>query len=209
VSERSGEQRRRDSERVWGEIRRRIESLESFVPSAPAGSSGALWHQRAIDLAEAPDRDSEAGEATLEVLRLGDDSTGCNHRSARILRVGRVTPVSTAGLRPRRDRLRGAVVAVLDLREFFGWRRARRSGADRRRRGRHDVGILAERVGDYRPAGRRAQAAAACVGIAEDYVAGIAAPGGRMIVVIDLERCFATAGDRRRGGLAPEGAGAA
>lgn len=197
MSGRSWEQRRLDSERVWAEIRRRIDQLEVSVEVEPdTAELAALWRRRAIELAEAPDRDSEAGEMlTQVVLRLGGDLYAVPITSVReILRPGRLTPVSTAPAFVHGViNLRGAVLAVLDLRVFFGIEPAPAGDGARivvAEGGGMVVGILVERVEEIidLPAAEVKPPLPAAKGIAEDYVIGIAAPGGRMIVLVDLEK---------------------
>jgi purine-binding chemotaxis protein CheW len=197
VTEHNWEQRRVDSERVWGEIRRRIEQLERAMsaPAEPEDLAG-VWHRRAVELAEAPDRDREAGEMlTLVVLRLGDDRYGVPITAVReILRVGRVTPVSTAPAFVHGViNLRGVVVAVLDLRVFFGIEPGP-TGENARivvaEGGGLSVGVLVEQVEEIIdvPAAQVKPPLPSAKGIAEDYVAGIATLDGQMVVLIDLEK---------------------
>jgi purine-binding chemotaxis protein CheW len=197
VTEGRWEQRRLDSERVWGEIRRRIEQLESAVQAAPDPADlAALWRRRAVELAEAPDRDSEAGAMlTLVVLRLGGDPYAVPITAVReILRFERLTPVSTAPAFVHGViNLRGAVLAVLDLRVFFGIEPGPAGDGARivvAEGGGMAVGILVEQVEEIidLPAAEVKPPLPAAKGIVEDYVAGIAAPGGRMIVLIDLDK---------------------
>jgi purine-binding chemotaxis protein CheW len=197
VSGPSWEQRQRDSERVWAQIRRRIEQLESARDAAPeAADLAAVWHRRAIELAEAPDRDREVGAAlTLVLLRLGGDRYAVPITAVReILRVGRVTPVSTAPAFVHGViNLRGGIVAVLDLRTFFGMEPAPAGEAARivvADGGGLTVGLLVERVEEIidLPAAEVKPPLPSAKGIAEDYVAGIAALGGQMVVLIDLEK---------------------
>jgi purine-binding chemotaxis protein CheW len=197
VSEAAWEQRRLDSERVWGEIRQRIAQLERAVQSEPDPAElAALWRRRALELAAAPDRDREAGEMlTLVVLRLGNDCYAVPITAVReILRVGRVTPVSPAPAFVHGViNLRGVVVAVLDLRVFFGIEPGPAGDAARivvAEGGGMSVGILVERIEEIidLPATEVKPPLPSAKGIAEDYVAGIAAPGGRMIVLIDLDK---------------------
>lgn len=197
MSARSWEQRRLDSERLWAEIRRRIEVLEHGVAEAPGpGELESVWHRRAVELAATPDRDREAGELlTLVSLRLGADRYAVPITSVReIQRVGAITPVSTAPAFVRGViNLRGVILAVLDLRVFFGLEpgplgeRARiliAEGAGQ------VVGILVEEVTEIVdvPAAQVKPPLPSAKGIAEDYVAGIAALGAQMVVLIDLEK---------------------
>ncbi len=191
------EQRRRDSERVWGEIRKRIEQLDLGADAAPAaGDLAALWHRRALELAAAPDRDREAGELlTLVLLRLGADRYAVPITSVReILRVGRLTPVSTApafvlGV----INLRGVIMTVLDLRVFFGLEPGP-VGTDARiivaEGGGMAVGILVEQLEEIvdLPAAQVKPPLASAKGLVEDYVVGIAAHGDQLVVLIDLEK---------------------
>ncbi len=191
------EQRRLDSERVWGEIRTRIERLDLGTDAAPdAEDLTALWHRRAVELAEAPDRDRELGKLlTLVLLRLGADRYAVPITSVReILRVGRLTPVSTApafvlGV----INLRGAIMTVIDLRVFFGLEPGP-VGADARiivaEGGGMVVGILVEQVEEIvdLPASQVKPPLSPAKGLVEDYVVGIAAHGGRMVVLVDLEK---------------------
>jgi purine-binding chemotaxis protein CheW len=193
------EERRRDSERVWAEIRRRIEQLDRSVEAAPAAEDlAAVWHRRAVELAEAPDRDREVGEMhTLVVLRLGADRYAVPIVSVReILRVGKLTPVSTApafvlGV----INLRGVIMTVLDLRVFFGLEPSP-VGAEARiiiaEGGGMVVGFLVEQVEEIvdLPAAQVKPPLSPVKGIVEDYVVGIAAHGGQMVVIIDLEKVF-------------------
>ena len=193
---RSWEQRRLASERVWKEIRRRIEQLD-HSPHAPAAEDlAAVWRRRAIEIAAAPDRDLEAGELlTLVLLRLGADRYAVPIASVReILRVGRFTPVSTApsfvhGV----INLRGVIVTVLDLRVVFGLEPGP-VGAEARiivaEGGGLVVGLLVEQVEGIvdLPAAQVKPPLAPAKGVVEDYVVGIAAHGDQMVVLIDLEK---------------------
>lgn len=197
MAQRGWEQRRLDSERVWGEIRRRIEQLDLGMNAAPAAVDlTALWHRRAIELAAAPERDLEPGELlTLVLLRLGADRYAVPITSVReILRVGRLTPVGTApafvlGV----INLRGVIMTVLDLRVFFGLepgppgpeaRIVVAEGAGL------VVGILVEQVVGIvdLPAAQVKPPLSPAKGLVEDCVVGIAAHGGQMVVLIDLEK---------------------
>jgi len=199
VSPRSWEQRRVDSERVWGEIRRRIEHLERGAEAAPAPEDlSALWHRRAIELAEAPDRDREVGDMLeLVVFRFGADRYAVPITAVReILRVGRVTPVNTAPAFVHGViNLRGVIVAVLDLRVFFGIEPGS-IGAGARiiiaEGGGMVVGMLVEEVEEIVdvPAAHIKPPLASGKGLVEDYVAGIATHGGQMVVLVDLEKVF-------------------
>jgi purine-binding chemotaxis protein CheW len=197
VSEATWERRRQDSERVWEEIRRRIALLERAVQTEPDPAElAALWRRRALELAAAPDRDREAGEVTtLVVFRLGDDRYAVPITAVReILRVGRVTPLSTAPAFVHGViNLRGVVLAVLDLRVFFGIEAGQAGGAARivvAEGGGMSVGILVEQIEEIvdLPAAEVKPPLPSAKGLAEDYVAGIAAPGGRMIVLLDLDK---------------------
>jgi purine-binding chemotaxis protein CheW len=193
----SWEERRLRSERVWGEIRKRIERLDRGSQAAPAAEDlAALWHRRAIELAEAPDRDREVGELlTLVVVRLGADRYAVPIVAVReILRVGKLTPVSTApafvlGV----INLRGVIMTVLDLRVFFGLEPGP-VGAEARiiiaEGGGLVVGFLVEQVEEIVdvPAAQVKPPLSSAKGLVEDYVVGIAAHGGQMVVLIDLER---------------------
>jgi purine-binding chemotaxis protein CheW len=197
VTQDAWEQRRLDSENLWGEIRRRIEQLDAGAGAAPAAEDlAALWRRRAMELAEAPDRDREAGEMlTLVVLRLGADRYAVPITSVReILRVGRFTPVGTApafvlGV----INLRGVILTVLDLRVFFGLETGP-VGDDARilvaEGGGMAVGILVEQVEEIvdLPAARVKPPLSPAKGLVEDYVVGIAAHGEQMVVLIDLEK---------------------
>lgn len=197
MSHQTWEQRRLDSERLWGEIRRRIELLDRAAAVSPAPEDlTALWHRRAIELAEAPDRDREAGEMlALVVLRLGGDRYAVPITSVReILRIGRVTPVNTAPAFVHGViNLRGVIVTVLDLRVFFGIEASPVGEAARiviAEGGGMAVGILVEQVEEIidLPATQVKPPLSPAKGIAEDYVSGIAALGGQMVVLIDLEK---------------------
>jgi purine-binding chemotaxis protein CheW len=193
----SWEQRRLDSERVWAEVRRRIEELDRCAGAAPeAEDLPALWRRRAVELAEGPDRDREVGELlTLVLLRLGADRYAVPITSVReILRVGRLTQVSTApafvlGV----INLRGVIMSVLDLRVFFGLEPGP-VGADARiiiaEGGGMVVGILVEQVEEIvdLPAARVKPPLSPAKGLAEEYVVGIAPHGDQMVVLIDLEK---------------------
>lgn len=197
MTSQSLEQRRLNSERVWGEIRRRIAQLDLGTDTAPAVVDlAALWHRRAIELAEAPDRDLEAGELhTLVLLRLGADRYAVPITSVReILRVGRLTPVSTApafvlGV----INLRGVIMTVLDLRVFFGLETGP-VGTEARiiiaEGGGLVVGILVEQVEEIvdLPAAQVKPPLSPAKGLVKDYVVGIAAHGDQMVVLIDLEK---------------------
>jgi purine-binding chemotaxis protein CheW len=197
VSARSWEQRRLDSERLWVEIRRRIEALDSGTPAAePQEDLAALWHRRAVELAEAPDRDSEVGEVhTLVVLRLDADRYAVPITSVReIQRVGAVTPVTTAPAFVRGViNLRGVILAVIDLRVFFGLEPGPVAEGSRiliADGGGMVVGILVDEVTEIVdvPATEVRPPLASSKGIAEDYIAGIAALGAQMVVLIDLDK---------------------
>ena len=192
----SWEQRRLDSERVWGEIRRRIEQLDLRPPAPAAEDLAALWRLRAIELAAAPDRDVESGELlTLVLLRLGADRYAVPITSVReILRVGHLRPVSTApafvlGV----INLRGVITTVLDLRVLFGLEPGP-VGAEARiliaEGGGLVVGILVEQVEEIvdLPAAQVKPPLSPAKGLVEDYIVGIAAHGDQMVVLIDLEK---------------------
>ncbi len=191
------EQRRRESERVWGEIRRRIEQLDHPADNAPpAEELAALWRRRAVELADAPDRDREAGELlTLVVLRWGADRYAVPITSVReILRVGRLTAVSTAptfvlGV----INLRGVIMTVLDLRVFFGLETGPVGDEARiiiAEGAGMVVGILVEQIEEIvdLPAAQVKPPLSPAKGLVEDYVVGIAAHGDQMVVLIDLEK---------------------
>lgn len=191
------EERRLASERVWEEIRRRIDRLElGPAETAPAESLAELWHRRAIELAEAPDRDRESGEVlTLVVVRLGADRYALPITAVReILRVGRVTPVHTAPAFVHGViNLRGVIVAVLDLRSLFGIEPGPAGEGARiivAEGGGMAVGVLVEQVEEIidLPATQVKPPISTAKGIAEDYVAGIATLAGQMVVLIDMER---------------------
>lgn len=197
MAPRSWEQRRQDSELVWGEVRRRIEQLDRAAAAAPATEDLAeLWHRRAVELAEAPDRDYEVGELlTLVLLRLGADRYAVPITSVReILRVGCLTPVSTApafvlGV----INLRGVIVTVLDLRVFFGLEPGPVGDEARiilAEGGGMVVGILVEQVEEIidLPALQIKPPLSPTKGLVEDYVVGLAAHGDQMVVLIDLEK---------------------
>jgi len=197
VTPRSWEERRLDSERAWVAIRRRIEQLDHGTTAAPAAEDlPALWHRRAIELAETPDRDREAGEVlTLALLRLGADRYAVPIASVReILRVGRLTPVGAAPAFVHGViNLRGVIMTVLDLRVFFGLEPGP-VGAEARiivaEGGGMVVGILVEQVEEIvdLPAALVKPPLAPAKGMVDDYVVGIAAHRGRMVVLIDLEK---------------------
>jgi len=196
VTTRSWEQRRIDSEGVWQEIRRRIEQLDRLENAEqPAQDLEALWRRRAHELATA-DRDREVGELlTLVLLRLGADRYAVPITSVReILRVGRLTPVSTApafvlGV----INLRGVILTVLDLRVFFGLEPVP-VGAEARivvaEGGGMVVGFLVEQVEEIvdLPAAQVKPPLSPAKGMVEDYVVGIAAHRDQMVVLIDLEK---------------------
>ena len=183
MTTRSWEQRRIDSEGVWQEIRRRIEQLDRLENAEqPAQDLEALWRRRAHELATA-DRDREVGELlTLVLLRLGADRYAVPITSVReILRVGRLTPVSTApafvlGV----INLRGVILTVLDLRVFFGLEPVP-VGAEARivvaEGGGMVVGFLVEQVEEIvdLPAAQVKPPLSPAKGMVEDYVVGIAA----------------------------------
>jgi purine-binding chemotaxis protein CheW len=197
MSVRSWEQRRADSEGVWEEIRRRIAQLDRLeAEGQPVEDLGALWRRRAFELAEAADRDREVGELlTLVLLRLGADRYAVPITSVReILRVGRMTPVSTApafvlGV----VNLRGVIMTVLDLRVFFGLETGP-VGAEARiviaEGGGMVVGFLVEQVEEIvdLPAANVKPPLSPAKGLVEDYVVGIAAHRDQMVVLVDLEK---------------------
>jgi len=197
VTQRSWEQRRLDSERVWAEIRSRIEKVSFSTEAAPPPEDlAALWHRRAVELAEAADRDREVGELlTLVLVRWGADRYAVPITSVReILRVGRITPVSSApafvvGV----TNLRGVIMTVLDLRVFLGLESAP-PGVDARiiiaEGGGLVVGILVEQVEEIvdMPAAQVKQPLSSGKGLVEDYVVGIIAHADQMVVLIDLEK---------------------
>ncbi|MHB8835881.1 MAG: chemotaxis protein CheW [Candidatus Methylomirabilia bacterium] len=197
MTQQTWERRRLNSESVWGEIRKRIEQLDLGADAPPAALDlAALWHRRALELAAAPDRDRELGELlTLVLLRLGADRYAVPITSVReILRVGRLTPVSTApafvlGV----INLRGVIMTVLDLRVFFGLEPGP-LGAEARiiiaEGGGMAVGILVEQVEEIvdLPAAQVKPPLASSKGLVEDYVVGIAAHRDQLVVLIDLEK---------------------
>jgi purine-binding chemotaxis protein CheW len=197
VSAGGWEDRREASSRVWAEIRRRFEELERASAAGPEPEDLAgLWRRRAIELAEAPDRDRDEGELLkLVIMRLGPDRYGVPITAVReILRVGRITAVHTApdfvhGV----INLRGIITTVLDLRVFFGLEAGPVGEAARilvAEGAGMAVGLLVEQVEGIVdvPAAEVKPPLAPAKGIAEDYVAGIAAPGGQMVVLVDLEK---------------------
>lgn len=185
------------SARVWDEIRRRSVMLERGLAAEPAVADlPALWHRRAVELATAPDRESDEGELlTLVILRLGADHYGVQITAVReIQRVGRVTPVNTApAFISGVINLRGVILSLLDLRVFFGLepvpidQEARILIAEG---GGMVVGMLVEQVEEIVavPAAEIKPPLASAKGVAEDYVAGIVAHAGRMVVLIDLDK---------------------
>ena len=191
------EQRQLESERRWEQIRRRVEKIDRGADAAPAVEDlTALWHRRAIELAEMPDRDREAGELlSLVLLRLGADRYAVPITAVReVLRVGRLTPVGTApafvlGV----INLRGVIMTVLDLRVFFGLEPGP-VGAEARiiivEGGGMVVGLLVERVEEIvdLPAAQVKPPLSQAPGVVEDYVVGIAAHGDQMVVLIDIEK---------------------
>ena len=197
MTSRSWEQRRLASERVWGEIHNRFKLLEHGPAAAPAPEElASLWRRRAVELAETPDRDCEAGEMlTLVLLRLGDDRYAVPIGSVReILKVGRITPVSTApafvlGV----INLRGAVRTILDLRVFLGLEAGPVGDGARiiiAESGGMLAGILVEQVEEIVdvPAAQIRPPLSPAKGAVEEYVTGIAAYGDKMVVLIDLEK---------------------
>ena len=111
-----------------------------------------------------------------------------------ILRVGHLTPVSTApsfvlGV----INLRGVIMTVLDLRVFFGLEPVP-VGAEARiiiaEGGGMVVGVLVEQVEEIvdLPAAQVKPPLSPAKGLVEDYVVGIAAHGDQMVVLIDLEK---------------------
>jgi len=197
VSAQAWEQRREASARIWVEIRRRIEQLERAAEAGPQIEDlQELWRRRAVELAAAPDRDREDGELLkLVILRLGPDRYGVPITAVReILRVGRITPVHTAPDIVRGViNLRGVITTVLDLRAFFGLE-AGPVGEGARilvaEGAGMAVGLLVEQIEEIvdLPAAEVKPPLAPAKGMAEDYVAGIAAPGGQMVVLVDLEK---------------------
>lgn len=196
MTQRGWEQRRLDSERVWAEIRRRIEQLDVGAAAPPAEDLAALWRRRAVELAEAPDRDREVGELlTLVLLRVGADRYAVPITSVReILRVGRITSVSTAppfvhGV----INLRGVIMTVLDLRIFFGLEPGP-VGVEARiiiaEGGGMVVGVLVEQVEEIvdLPAAQVKPPLSPAKGTVEDYIVGIAPHRDQMVVLVDLEK---------------------
>lgn len=190
------EQRQKDSARLWDEIRRRIVILDRGAGPEPAADLPALWHSRAVELATAPDRDREEGDRkTLVVIRLGADRYGVPITAVReIQRVSCVTAVNTApAFISGVINLRGVILTLLDVRVFFGLDPAP-VGEDARiliaEGGDMVVGILVEQVEEIVevPSAEIKPPLASAKGIAEDYVAGIVALGGQMVVLIDLDK---------------------
>ena len=195
MSDVNWDERRARSQRLWADIRRRIEELERAEPEAEADLAG-LWHRRAVELAEAPDRDRERGEQLpLVVVRLGSDRYAVPITSVReIQRVGRITRVSTApAFVSGVINLRGVILAVLDLRVVFGLE-AGPVGEGARiliaESGGAVVGVLVERIEEIVdvPSAEVRPPLAPAKGAVEDYVSGIAAHGGTMVVLIDLDK---------------------
>lgn len=191
------EQRRADSERLWAEIRRRIEELDRGIEELADGEAlSEVWERRALDLAQDVDREGDRGEHfKIVVFRLGADRYAVRITSVlEIQKVGRVTPLPTApsfvvGV----INLRGVVLSVLDLRAFFGLEQVLVGEGARIlvvEGGGMAVGLLVEQVEEIAdtPAAEVKPPLAPAKGIAEDYVSGIVALRGQMVVLVDLER---------------------
>jgi purine-binding chemotaxis protein CheW len=194
VSAGAWERRRVESERVWTEIRQRIEQLER---GEPAGEELAgVWRRRAAELAAAPDPGLEGAERLqLLVARVGAERCALAVTSVReVLRAGRITPVCTAPAFVRGVfNLRGVVLAVLDLAVLLG-REAPEPGEAARilvvEGCGMAVGLLAERVDGIVtvPAAELRRSLGPGRGMAEDAVAGIVPHDGGMMVLIDVEK---------------------
>lgn len=197
MADSSWEQRRRDSERLWREIRARIEELDRGLAAEGGGEElTAVWRRRALELSRVVERDLERSALLkLVVFRLGLDRYAVRIAVVReIQKVGKITPVSTAppfvaGI----INLRGVVLSVIDLRLFFGLEPVAVGEGARilvaEARGM-SLGILVEQVEEIVdvPAREVKPPLASAKGIAEDYVAGIVAFGSGMVVLLDLEK---------------------
>ncbi|HEY6001053.1 MAG TPA: chemotaxis protein CheW [bacterium] len=188
------ERRREESERVWRDIRQRIEQLERV--EQPAEDLAQVWRRRATELAAAPDPGLEGAERLqLVVAGVGAERCALAATSVReILRAGRITPVCTAPPFVRGVfNLRGVVLAVLDLAVLLG-REAPEVGEAARilvvEGCGMAVGLLAERVEGIVtvPAAELRRSLGPGRGMAEDAVAGIVPHDGGMIVLIDVEK---------------------
>ncbi|HWR97942.1 MAG TPA: chemotaxis protein CheW [Candidatus Methanoperedens sp.] len=188
------ERRREESERLWVEIRRRIEALERPAPAAE--DLPALWHRRAVELAAAPDPALEGAERlALVLVRAGAERCALPVGAVReIQRAGRITPVSTAPSFVRGVvNLRGVVLAVLDLPALLGLEAAT-AGPEARilvvEGGGMTVGLLVERIEGIVevPAAEVAPPLGSGRGIAEEAVTGIVPHGGGMVVLLDVEK---------------------
>ena len=194
----SWEQRRADSERLWSEIRRRIEELDRGIEEMATGEELAeVWERRALELARDVDREADRGESLkIVVFRLGADRYAVRITSVlEIQKVGRITPLPTApAFVTGVINLRGVVLSVLDLRAFFGLEQVLVGEGARilvAEGGGMTVGLLVEQVEEITdvPAAEVRPPLAPSKGIAEDYVSGIVAlRGGQMVVLVDLDR---------------------
>jgi purine-binding chemotaxis protein CheW len=194
----SWERRRAESERLWAQIRQRIEELDRASAEDAAGEDLAeVWQRRALDLARDADRERDRGETIkLVVFRLGADRYAVRITSVlEIQKVGRITPLPTApAFVTGVINLRGVVLSVLDLRAFFGLEQVLVGEGARilvAEGGGMTVGLLVEQVEEIAdvPSADVRPPLAPSKGIAEDYVSGIVAlRGGQMVVLVDLDR---------------------
>ncbi len=179
---------------VWDEIRRRAAELERW--EAPAVDLAALWRRRALELAADVDRAADREEALrVVVVRLGPDRYGVRLGSlVEIQKVGRVTrvpgaPAHVTGVINQR----GRVLTVLDLRPLLGLPAAE-AGPKARilvvEGAGMTVGVLAEEVEEVVevPAAEVKPALAGGRGAGEDFVTGIVAHRGQMVVLLDCHR---------------------
>jgi purine-binding chemotaxis protein CheW len=197
VAENRWEERRVASARLWADIRRRIEELDRGILEIQEPEElSEVWQRRALDLARSAGRDRDDGEKlTLVVFRIGADRYAVRIGAVQeIQKVGRVTPVSTApAFVAGVINLRGVILSVIDLRTFLGLEAAavgERSRIIVAESGGVALGLLVELVEEIADvaAGEVKPPLAPAKGIAEDFVTGIVALRGQMVVLLDLER---------------------
>lgn len=182
---------------IWEDIRQRIAELDAELAEERAGEDLAeVWHRRALDLARSSGRERDRGELLKTIVcKLGAERYGIPIGSVReIQRVGDITPVSTAppfvlGV----TNLRGAILTVVDLRVFLGLQHMPLTEQARilvAEGGGMGVGLVVERVEEIAdlPAAELKPPLSPHKGLAEDYIAGIAALRGQMVVMVEIEK---------------------
>ncbi len=179
----------------WGRIRKRLaralEATEGAQRLSPARARAVL-DERARALAHAPVEETAAASA-LEVVVFGlaEERYAIEARHVReVVRLIELTPLPGAPeFLPGVTNLRGQILAVIDLRKFFG--AAPRGLSDLSRlvvlgAGRPEFGILADTVHEVAALveAQILNPEAAVAGVGRDYLRGVTADG---LIVLDGE----------------------